>query len=111
MSTKSSAKASPTEEVAASAGWYVYMVECADRSLYTGIARDVPRRVAEHNEGRAAARYTRARRPVRLAWLEAAADRGAACRREAAIKKLPRAEKLRLIGEAPCLFPQQPTQA
>jgi putative endonuclease len=81
------------------ADWYVYMVECADRSLYTGIARDVARRVDEHNEGRAAARYTRARRPVRLAWLEPAADRAAASRREAAIKRLSRTEKLRLIGK------------
>jgi putative endonuclease len=101
MSTKSSPKALPIEALPPATGWYVYMVECADRSLYTGIARDVARRVEEHNEGRAAARYTRARRPVRLAWQEAVADRAAACRREAAIKKLSRAEKLRLIGEVP----------
>lgn len=84
------------------------MVECADRSLYTGIARDVARRVEEHNEGRAAARYTRARRPVRLAWLEPATGRAEACRREATIKKLSRVEKLRLIAEAPWPFPQHP---
>ena len=100
MSTKSSPKASPTEPVNDAGGWYVYMVECADRSLYTGIARDVERRVAEHNDGRAAARYTRARRPVRLAWQEAAVDRAAACRREAVIKRLSRAEKLRLLDKA-----------
>jgi putative endonuclease len=106
MSTKSSSKASPTEATAEAAGWYVYMVECADRSLYTGVARDVARRVAEHNEGRAAARYTRARRPVRLAWQEAATDRATACRREAVIKKLSRAEKLRLIEASSQPFPQ-----
>lgn len=108
MSTKSSPKALPTE-ADTPGGWYVYMVECADRSLYTGVARDVARRVTEHNEGRAAARYTRARRPVRLAWQEAAADRAAACRREAAIKRLTRAEKLRLIAEASWPFPQHPS--
>ena len=73
-------------------------MECADNSLYTGIAKDVERRVAEHNEGRAAARYTRARRPVKLRYREMAATRAEALRREAAIKKLSRREKLRLIA-------------
>ncbi len=78
--------------------WFIYLVECADQSLYTGIARDVTRRVAEHNEGRGAAKYTRARRPVTLVYVETAASRADALRREAAIKKLSRKEKLRLLA-------------
>ena len=74
------------------------MVRCADGSLYTGIARDVDARVARHNDG-AGARYTRGRRPVRLVHVEAAADRAAALRREHAIKRLPAAEKRRLVGQ------------
>ncbi len=77
--------------------WYVYMVECADRTLYTGIAKDVERRVLEHNEGKSAARYTRARRPVSLVYVETVTSRANACRREAQLKKLPRREKLRLV--------------
>ncbi len=74
------------------------MVRCADGSLYTGIARDVERRIAEHNgAGRAGARYTRSRRPVTLVYSEGAADRAAASRREHAIKQLDRADKLALF--------------
>ena len=79
--------------------WQVYIVRCADGSLYTGIARDVGRRVAEHNgEGRPGANYTRTRRPVCLVYQEAAADRSAASQREYQIKQLSRAEKLALIA-------------
>ncbi|MEO8225239.1 MAG: GIY-YIG nuclease family protein [Gammaproteobacteria bacterium] len=77
--------------------WHVYIVRCADESLYTGIARDPGQRVARHNAGTGAA-YTRARRPVTLVHLESAPDRGAALRREAAIKKLPVAAKRALAG-------------
>ena len=80
------------------ADWFVYMVRCADDSLYTGVARDPEKRLAEHNDGPAGARYTRARRPVELVYVEAAADRSAACKREWAIKRLSRARKLRLVG-------------
>lgn len=77
--------------------WYVYVLRCADGSLYTGITTDVERRVAEHNgAGSRGARYTRTRRPVALFHVEAAADRAAAARREAAIKGLERADKERL---------------
>ncbi|MEN9799042.1 MAG: hypothetical protein RL653_2738 [Pseudomonadota bacterium] len=76
--------------------WYVYMLRCRDGSLYTGCTNDLARRLATHNAGRGAA-YTRARLPVRLAWFEPAADRGAALRREAALKRLERAEKLLLL--------------
>jgi len=67
--------------------WYVYMVQCVDDSLYTGIATDVERRVVEHNAGQGA-RYTRGRGPVTLVYREAVKDRPAALKREFAIKKL-----------------------
>lgn len=76
--------------------WYVYMLRCGDGSLYTGSTTDVERRLREH-QGGTGARYTRSRPPVTLAYAEEAPDRSAAQRREAAIKKLPRAQKLKLI--------------
>jgi len=79
--------------------WFVYVARCADGTLYTGITTDLERRIAEHNRGRGA-KYTAARRPVALAWAEAAADRSAASRRERAIKALPRAAKAALIAAA-----------
>lgn len=80
--------------------WAVYLVRCADGSLYTGVATDVARRVAEHNAG-TGARYTRARGPVALVHQEPARDRSAAQRREAAIKRLPRPLKERLARGEP----------
>lgn len=80
----------------AAAGWWVYMLRCADGTLYTGIARDLARRLAAHRRG-TASKYTRVRRPVRLVFSEPWPDRGAALRREAALKRLPRAEKQRLV--------------
>ena len=79
--------------------WFVYIVRCADRSLYTGVATDVTRRIVQHNLGKGA-RYTRSRLPVELVYQEAAADRGTALQREMAIKRLPRAGKLALLGNA-----------
>lgn len=75
--------------------WYVYMLACADGSLYTGIAADVDKRFAAHKSGRGA-KYTRSHPPVAVVYREACGDKSAALRREAAIKKLPRAEKLKL---------------
>ena len=82
--------------------WHVYIVECADRSLYTGIAVDLQARIAAHNDG-SGARYTRGRRPVALVYHEPAEDRSAALRREIEIKRLNRAAKRKLIrtGAAP----------
>ncbi|WP_303909335.1 GIY-YIG nuclease family protein [Thiohalomonas denitrificans] len=80
--------------------WHVYIICCADGTLYTGVARDVERRLAEHNGGPRGARYTRGRRPVKLVYREAAADRAAACRREASIKSLSRSQKEALIRAA-----------
>ena len=80
--------------------WYVYMVRCADESLYTGVTTDIERRLREHNEcNRTGARYTRARRPVTLAWSESHTDRVQATRREAAIKRFTRRAKDRLIAQ------------
>lgn len=83
---------------------WVYMLRCADDTLYTGWTNDVDRRLAAHNAGRAA-KYTRARRPVRLVFLEPACDESAARRREHAVKQLTRQQKERLIlryqGEEP----------
>ncbi len=67
--------------------WFVYMLRCADASLYTGVATDLAARVARHNAG-TGAKYTRGRRPVVLVYHELAADRAAAQRREAEIKQL-----------------------
>lgn len=79
--------------------WYVYMLQCADGTLYTGVATDVAARVAAHNAGRGA-KYTRGRLPATLVWQEAAGERGAALRREHAIKRLRAADKRKLIAAA-----------
>ncbi len=78
-------------------GWSVYIVACADATLYAGVARSIRERVRAHNEGRGA-RYTRGRIPVRLVYRAGGFTRGGALRREHAIKRLSRAEKLLLIG-------------
>jgi putative endonuclease len=75
---------------------YVYIVRCADGTLYTGWTLDVARRVAEHNAGRGAA-YTRQRGPVELVYSEVHPDRGAAMRREEEIKRRGRRYKERLL--------------
>ncbi|MBB6647892.1 GIY-YIG nuclease family protein [Halobellus ruber] len=76
---------------------YVYVLECADGSLYTGYTTDVERRVAEHNAGEGA-KYTRGRTPVEVVHVEAFDTRSAATSREYGIKQLSRAAKERLIG-------------
>jgi putative endonuclease len=76
---------------------FVYMLRCADGSLYTGWSNDVQRRLARHLEGRAS-RYTASRLPVELALVLPMADRSAAMREEARIKALDRAGKLALIA-------------
>ena len=74
----------------------MYILRCADNTLYTGIATDVDRRAAVHNRGQGA-KYPRSHRPVTVIYREPCADQSAALRREAAIKRLPRAQKLKLI--------------
>jgi len=79
--------------------WFVYIVRCADDSLYTGIAKDVDRRIQEHNEGdKLAAKYTRARRPVALVYQESCESRSVATKREMEIKKLTKQEKSGLLN-------------
>lgn len=80
--------------------WTVYILRCRDGSLYTGITNDLPTRLRRHNAGTASA-YTRARGPVRLVYQESQRDRSAALRREAALRRLPRAEKLALVRRTP----------
>ena len=75
--------------------YWVYILRCADGTLYTGITNDVPRRLAAHNSGRGA-KYTRGRGPVELVYREACGEKSAALRREAAVKRLSREEQLRL---------------
>ncbi len=75
---------------------FVYMLMCADGTLYTGWTNDVARRLAAHQSGRGA-KYTRGRRPVRLVYVEECENKSAALRREAAIKALSRAEKIFLL--------------
>lgn len=77
--------------------WQVYIVQCADKTLYTGVARDVDKRVQEHNESPRAAKYTRARRPVKLVYTENCDNQSQAQQREHVIKQLSRTEKLQLI--------------
>ena len=77
--------------------YHVYIITCADGSLYTGITTDVERRLHEHNCTTRGAKYTRSRRPVKLAASWSVADRSAALREEARIKRLTRKQKLELI--------------
>lgn len=78
--------------------YFVYILKCADGTLYTGIATDTERRLDEHNNSDKGAKYTRVRRPVELVYTEELEDRSSACKREYAIKQLKREEKLRLIN-------------
>lgn len=77
--------------------YYLYLAQCADKTLYAGITTDLARRVREHNESPSGARYTRARRPVTLVYSRKFKDRSAATKAEASMKKLSREAKLKLI--------------
>ncbi len=88
----------PTDEPEKSTTWYVYIVRCADNTLYTGMTNDLQRRIAQHNAG-TAARYTRARLPVALVYQEEAANRSEALKREYAIKQLSRKQKEKTIRQ------------
>lgn len=76
--------------------WYVYILRCADATLYTGVTNSVTARLDAHNAGRGA-KYTRGRRPVELVYVETVDGRGAALRREAQIKRLAPDAKRRLL--------------
>ena len=78
--------------------WYVYMLRCGDGSLYTGITDNVEQRLEAHRSGRGA-KYTRGRGPLTLRYVETVPDKSAALKREYALKRLRRPEKLALISE------------
>lgn len=79
--------------------YFVYILECADRTLYIGSTNDLDKRLLAHNsaKGKVAAKYTRSRRPVRMMYSEACESKSAALKREHALKKLTREEKLALF--------------
>ena len=79
-------------------GWYVYMVRCQDETLYTGITKDLTRRIAEHNSKKGGAKYTRPRRPVRLVYAEPADSRSQALKREYRLKQMSPRQKGGLIN-------------
>lgn len=83
-----------------SSTWYLYIVRCADNSLYTGITTDLERRTNEHNSGKLGAKYTRARRPVELVYHELFGDRSSVSIRESVIKKMTPAQKRLLISQS-----------
>jgi putative endonuclease len=90
--------AAPADEQAA-VSWCVYILRCADGTLYTGMTNDLPRRLAAHEAGRGA-RYTKGRGPLFVAYSEPCAGRGDALKREAAIKRLSTARKRALCAES-----------
>jgi putative endonuclease len=81
--------------------YYVYILECADKTLYIGSTNNIDKRVATHNTSKTAAKYTRMRRPVILKYYESCKDKSEALKRELTLKKFSRKEKLELItGQA-----------
>jgi predicted GIY-YIG superfamily endonuclease len=93
-----SKKDHPSKARPAAGNWFVYLVRCADGSLYTGITTDVARRCRQHNAG-TASRYTRSRLPVELVYQETHLSQSSALKREAAIKAMDRKGKLRMVRE------------
>jgi len=78
--------------------YFVYILKCSDDSLYTGIAKDLEKRLKEHNNSELAAKYTRSRRPVQLVFSKEFETRSLALKEEACIKKLSKQEKLKIIN-------------
>ena len=93
-------EASPFKSKGRKDKWYLYILKCADLSLYTGITKDIPRRFRMHSEGKAA-RYTRTRRPLEVVYQETCKSRTEALTRECFVKSLPKARKLALIEKIP----------
>ncbi|MFZ2205371.1 MAG: GIY-YIG nuclease family protein [Minisyncoccia bacterium] len=79
--------------------YYLYILECADKTLYTGITTDLDRRVLEHNNTKLGAKYTSARRPVKVVFSKKFRNRSTASKEESRIKQLTRDEKLDLINK------------
>jgi len=80
--------------------WFVYILRCSDMSLYTGITNDILRRLDEHNHSRLGAKYTKARRPVRLVYSAPFSTRSLASKKESEIKKMSKVAKEKLVKEA-----------
>ena len=80
--------------------YFIYILECNDGSLYTGITKDINKRLEEHNTKDTGAKYTKARRPVKLMYEESSINRSTASKREYEIKKFTRIKKLQLIKES-----------
>lgn len=74
--------------------WYVYILKCSDNTLYTGITKNLERRLVEHNSNNSRTKYTRARQPVKLVYSQKKRTRATATREERRIKKLSRADKI-----------------
>lgn len=83
----------------ASTRWFVYLLRCADNSLYAGITTDLTRRLHEHNHTTKGAKYTRVRRPVNLAYAEPAEHRKGACQQEYYLRKLSKKQKEHLVAQ------------
>ena len=83
----------------ASSTWQVYLLRCNDNSLYAGITTDIQRRLLQHNNSKLGAKYTRARRPVFLVYLEDCNDRSNASKREYKLRKLTKLKKEKLVKE------------
>jgi putative endonuclease len=78
--------------------WYVYFLRCNDNSLYAGITTDINRRLHEHNHSKLGAKYTRAKRPVTLVFLEKSLDKSMASKREYQLKRLTKVKKEQLVN-------------
>lgn len=78
--------------------WFVYFLRCNDNSLYAGITTDIERRLHQHNHSKLGAKYTRAKRPVTLAFIETAPDKSSASKREYQLRKLQKKEKELLVS-------------
>lgn len=79
--------------------WWVYLLRCNDNSLYAGVTTDIHRRIDEHNNSKLGAKYTRARRPVSLAYLEEASNKSTACQKEYQIRHLAKLKKELLVSK------------
>ncbi|MDD5032137.1 MAG: GIY-YIG nuclease family protein [Patescibacteria group bacterium] len=78
--------------------WYVYIVKCKDKTLYTGVTTDLKRRIKEHNDSVLGAKYTKGRRPVKLIYSVRKKNKSLAQKEECRIKKLSRAKKFKIIN-------------
>ena len=78
--------------------WYIYILECKDKTLYTGVTTGLKRRVREHNTAKSGAKYTKGRRPVKLVYSRRKKDKSRALKEECRIKKLSRDGKLKIIN-------------